>query len=131
MYDTSMDIGVDLKKKSQVAKTGIVKHLTSPVILSYQWDSVESDTESLAQEKAYQQQLQKSINHPTLNLLGKDNNEGSRCGNAETEPGSENEFEDLQIYDSLELVERPDGLKTPPLLLTDVEKLDGRGAAAW
>lgn len=124
-----MDIGVDLKKKSQVAKTGIVKHLTSPVILSYQWDSVESDTESLAQEKVYQLHLQKAMNHPTINLLGKDNNDYSQCGNAET--GSENEFEDLQIYDSLELVECPDGLKTPPLLLTDVEKLDGRGAAAW
>lgn len=126
-----MDIGVDLKKKSQVPKAGIVKHLTSPVILSNQWDSVESDTESLAQEKSYRQQLQKSIKHPTHNLLGKDNTEGSRCLNAETEPGSDNEFEDLQIYDSLELVGCPDGLKTPPLLLTDEAKLEDSGAAAW
>lgn len=122
---------IDLKKKSQVPKTGIVKNLSSPVILSNQWDSVESDTESLAQEKAYQQQLQKSMEHPTHNLLGKDNTEGSRRGNAETEPGSENEFEHLQIYDSLELVDCLDGLKTPPLLMTDLDKLDGRGAAVW
>lgn len=121
-----MDVGVDLKKK--VPKTGIVKHITSPVILSNQWDSVESDTESLAQEKAYQQQLQKSIKHPTHNQLGNDNNEGSGRGNAESKPGSENAFEDLQIYDSLELVECPDALKTPPVLLTDVDKFDGAAA---
>lgn len=126
-----MDIRVDLKKKSQVPKTGIVKHLTSPVNLSNQWDTMESDTESLAQEKAYQQQLQKSTKHPMHNLLRKDKTEGSRYGNAETEPGSENEFEDLQIYDSLELVECADGLKTPPRLLTDVDKLEAIGAAAW
>lgn len=124
-----MDIGVDVNKKSQVPNTGIAKHPTSPVIPSNQWDSVESDTESLAQEKAYQQQLQKSITHPAHNLLGKANTEHSRCGNAETEPGSENELEDLQIYDSLELVERPDGLKTPPLSLSDGDNLDER--AAW
>lgn len=109
-----------------MVKAGIVKHLGSPVILSNQWDSVESDTESLAQEKA----CQKSVQHPAWNLLGRDNTEGSPCGNAEAEAGRENEFEDLQIYDSLELVEVPDGLKSPPLLLTDVDKLDGRGAAA-
>lgn len=129
--DTSMDIGADLKKKSQVLKTGIGKHLTSPVILSNQWDSVESDTEILAQEKAYRLQLQKSLKHPAQRNVGKNNTEGSRCGNAETEPGSENDLEDLQVYDSLELVDRPDGLQTPALLLADEDKIDGREAAAW
>lgn len=116
-----MDIGVHLKKKSQVAKTVVAK--PGPVVLSNQWDSVESDTESLAQEKAYQQRLHKSIKHTKHNLLG------SQSGNVETEPGSENEFEDLQIYDSLEVVECPHGCKTPLPLLTDVNKLDARGAA--
>lgn len=108
---------INLKKKSQAVKAGIVKHPGSPVILSHRWDSVESDTESLAQEKAYQ----KSVQHPAWNLLGGDHAEGSPCGN---------ELEDLQIYDSLELVEVPDGLQSPPLLPTDVDTLDGRGAAA-
>lgn len=113
-----MDGGVHSKKKPT---TGGVHHLTSPVTSSNQWDSVESDTESLAQENAYQQQMQDSIQHPKLNLIGK---EDSWCRNTETESGSKNELEDLQIYDSLEVVEGPHGWKT------SVDQLDER-EAAW
>lgn len=112
-------------------KPGLVKQPHSRVILSNQWDSVESDTESLAQEKAYRQQLQmqKSIKHTKHNLLGKDKTGGSRCGNAETESGSETEFENLQISDSLEVVQWPHGWKTLPLSLADVVKSEARGPA--
>ncbi|TWW74275.1 jhy protein homolog isoform X2 [Takifugu flavidus] len=116
-----MEIGVSLKKKSQELKTG----LTGPVVLSSQWDS---DTESLAREKTHQQRLHRSTKHAMHNLLGSVSSEGARGRNTAAEPGCGNEFEDLQIYDSLEVVESLHGSKTPPLLLAHVNKLEARGA---
>lgn len=117
-----MEIGDSLKKKSQELKTGVAKRLTGPVVLSNQWDS---DTENLAQEKTYQ--LHKSTKHTKHNLLGRVSSEGARGRNTAAEPGCGNEFEDLQIYDSLEVVETLYGCKTPPLLLAH-HNLDARGA---
>lgn len=120
-----MEIGVSLKKKSQELKTGVAKHLTGPVVLSNQWDS---DTERLARETTYQQRLHKSTKHTKHNLLGSVSSEGARGRNTAAKPGCGNEFEDLQIYDSLEVVECLYGCKTPPLLLAHVNKLDATGA---
>lgn len=111
-----MEIGVNLKKKSQELKTGVLPN---------QWDC---DTEILAREKTYQQQLHKSTKHTKHNLLGSVSSEGARGLNTTAQPESGNEFEDLQIYDSLEVVESLRGCKTPQLLLARVNKLDARGA---
>lgn len=113
-----MEIGVSLKKKSQELKSGVAKHVTGPVVLSNQWDS---DTEISAREKTSLQRLHKSTQHRL-------SSEGVWGRNPAAEPGCGNEFEDLQIYDSLEVVESLHGCKTAPLLLAHVNKLDARGA---
>lgn len=120
-----MEIGVSLKKKSQELKTVVAEHVTGPVVLSNQWDS---DTEISAQEKTSQQRLHKSTQHTNHNLLGSVSSEGAWGWNTAAEPGCGNEFEDLQIYDSLEVVESLHGCKTAPLFLAHVNKLDARGA---
>lgn len=120
-----MEIGVSLKKKSQELKTGIAKHLTGPIVPSNQWNS---DMEILAREKTSQQRLHKSTQHTQHNLLGSVSSEGARGRNTAAEPGCGNAFEDLQIYDSLEVVESLHGCKTAPLLLAHVNKLGARGA---
>lgn len=102
---------ISLKKKSEELKAGVAKHLPGPVVLSNQWD-----------------QLHKSTKHTKHNLLGSVSSEGARGRNAAAEPGCGNEFEDLQIYDSLEVAGSLHGCKTPPLLLAQVNELDTRGA---
>lgn len=60
------------------------------------WDSFESDTESLVQEKEYQRKPQMRINHISA--------ETSMCAETDSE-----ELEQFDVYDSLEL--KPTQLK--------------------
>ncbi|NP_001038488.2 jhy protein homolog [Danio rerio] len=81
------------------------------------WDSLESDTESLVQEKEYQRKLQMRINHISA--------ETSMCAETDSE-----ELEQFDVYDSLEL--KPTQLKgllrqTPP----DDEYADLRYDPNW
>lgn len=78
-------------------------HYPQTAIHSNEWDSAESDTESLAQERAYQQQLQLNISNLRRSeavFLNKnpnnthENYEGTKDDEAD---------EDLQVVDSLEI----------------------------
>lgn len=65
------------------------------VALANQWGSVESDTESLAQERAYQQQLRKCHGH--YDFLQ------NESADSLDKVSKREETEDLQFYDSLEV----------------------------
>ncbi|XP_076017312.1 jhy protein homolog [Genypterus blacodes] len=69
------------------------------------WDSVESDTESLAQERAYQQQLQRCISCPDQTHRRQSQEENSDSLE-EGEGVDEDETAHLQVYDSLEVAAR-------------------------
>ncbi|XP_045894813.1 jhy protein homolog isoform X2 [Micropterus dolomieu] len=79
-----MEIGLKHEEVCQVLKTEQEKH-PSPrrAVHASQWDSVESDTESLAQERAYKQQ------------------------HGDVEDEDANVDESLQVYDSLEVAAQP------------------------
>lgn len=87
------------------------------------WDSVESDTESLAQERAYQQQLQIHISHQDPNKYILPQNENAdmlQQGVGEDEDVSDDENgEDRLVYDSLEVAAHPFINRTPALLQTE------------
>lgn len=74
------------------------------------WDSVESDTESLAQERAYQQQLQMRISQhdrtESVHLKNEDT-DSLQQEEEEDEDSDENEAQDLRVYDSLDLTAQP------------------------
>lgn len=70
--------------------------------LANQWNSVEPDTESLIQERNYQQELQMPIGYHDQNkykLSQKENTGNLEQGNDQ----DEDETEDLHVYDSLEV----------------------------
>lgn len=75
----------------------------SQAVAANQWDSVESDTESLAQERAYQQQLQM---HTKYILPQKENADVLQHEYAD---------EDDQVYDSLEVAVHPHAKTIPTL----------------
>lgn len=83
-----MEIGLKHEEVCQVLKTEQEKH-PSPrgAVHASQWDSVESDTESLAQERAYKQQ------------------------HGDVEDEDANVDESLQVYDSLEVAAQPHAKK--------------------
>ncbi|XP_071317277.1 jhy protein homolog isoform X2 [Trachinotus anak] len=79
-----------------------------------QWESGDSDTESLAQERAYQQQLQNRLGHHDQNkhMLPQQENAASlQQGDGEHEYA--NDEEDLQVYDSLEVASNPHARRKP------------------
>ncbi|XP_071761384.1 jhy protein homolog [Centroberyx gerrardi] len=74
------------------------------------WDSAESDTESLAQERAYQHELQRRIGcqGQTNGIQSQEENADSlQRGDREEEDVNDDEKEDLQVYDSLEVAAHP------------------------
>lgn len=115
-----MDKGVHHEKKFQGLKTVLTEDCLT--VLAEQWDSAESDTESLAQEKAYQQQ-QKTLKETEHTLSGIEKKDSSQCGYSKDESEREDESEALQVYDSLEEVTHPHARRTPTLLQTHA-KLD-------
>lgn len=119
-----MDKGLQHEKMCQVLKTEQEKHLSlRQAALANQWESVESDTESLAQERAYQHRLHMCIEQNKYILPGKENADSLQHGDGE----DEDETEDLQVYDSLEEVAHPHAKRNPTLLQTDVgTKIDER-----
>ncbi|XP_018548058.1 jhy protein homolog isoform X1 [Lates calcarifer] len=104
-----MDKGLRHGKMSPVLKTKQKRH-PSPrqAVLANQWESVESDTESLAQERAYQQQLigQHIGQHQDKYILlqkKSENTDSLQQGEEESEDANDDQTEDLQLYDSLEV----------------------------
>ncbi|KAI3373174.1 hypothetical protein L3Q82_006368 [Scortum barcoo] len=114
-----MDKGLTHEK---LLKTEQEKHLAlRQGVVANQWDSVESDTESLAQEKAYQQQLKMCIGHSDQNkyiLPQKENVDTLYHGDGEDEDVNDDET-DPQVYDSLEVTAHPHDKKNPTLLHTE------------
>lgn len=110
------------KGHEKLLKTEQEKHPSlRPAVLANQWDSVESDTESLAQERAYQQQLQMCIGCDDQNkyiLLQEENADILQHGDGEDEDANNNEA-DLQFYDSLEVAAHPHAKRNPTLLQTE------------
>lgn len=75
-----------------------------------QWDPGDSDTESLAQERVYQQQLQKPVGRHDQNkhmLTQKENSANSQQGDGH----ANNDY--LQVYDSLEVAVKPHDRREP------------------
>ncbi|XP_054482419.1 jhy protein homolog [Anoplopoma fimbria] len=108
-----MDKGLKHEKKSQVLKTE-QEERPSPR------HSVESDTESLAHEKAYQQQLQMDIGHHDRNkntLPHKKNADGLQ--HRDEDACNDDDTEDHQVYDSLDAAVDPRAKRTPTLLQTE------------
>ncbi|CAK6971676.1 jhy protein homolog [Scomber scombrus] len=86
------------------------------------WDSVELDTESLAQERAYQQQLQMRIGHHDPNkyiLPQKENTNMLQQGDGEDDDVSDDESKDRLVYDSLEVAAHSRIKKNPTFLQTE------------
>ncbi|XP_020501690.2 jhy protein homolog [Labrus bergylta] len=89
-----------------------------------QWESVESDTESLAQERAYQQQVQMNISHHDENkymVLQQENDDSLLSGDT-----NDGDIEYLHVYDSLEEATHSRAKRSPSLLQrTDMEEREG------
>ncbi|XP_042355557.1 jhy protein homolog [Plectropomus leopardus] len=107
----------------QVLNTGQEKHPSlGQAVLANLWDSVESDTESLAQERAYQQQLQKRIGYHNQNkhiLTQQENTDSFQQGDGENKNASDDKTEDLQVYDSLDVAADPHAERNPTLVHTE------------
>ncbi|XP_040005529.1 jhy protein homolog isoform X3 [Xiphias gladius] len=91
-------------------------------ILANQWESGESDTKSLDQERAYQKQLQMRIGHHDQNkyiLPQKENADSLQQGDGEDEASNDDETEDVQVYDSLEVASNPHAKRNHILLQTE------------
>ncbi|KAM7374906.1 hypothetical protein PAMP_007540 [Pampus punctatissimus] len=129
-----MNKGLKHGRMYQVLKT---EQETPPpqgqVVLKPQLVSVESDTESLAQERAYQQQLQTHTGHQDLNkyiLPQKENTHVLQQGDGEDEDISDDETEDHLVYDSLNIAAHPHIKRNPTLLQTkylDTQRNDREG----
>ncbi|XP_044078909.1 jhy protein homolog [Siniperca chuatsi] len=116
-----MDKRLKHERMCQVLKTEQEKHLSPrQAVLASQWDSVESDTESLAQERAYQQQLHMCIRHhdPNKYILPQRGDADSLQHGDRGEDANVDETEDLQVYDSLEVAALPHAKRNPTLLQT-------------
>ncbi|KAG7224632.1 hypothetical protein INR49_011385 [Caranx melampygus] len=87
------------------------KRLPSPPRQANQWDSGDSDTESLAQERVYQQQLQKCIGHHDQNKRIQTQKENA--ANLQQGDGEHGHANDdyLQVYDSLEVAVNPHDMR--------------------
>ncbi|XP_056267864.1 jhy protein homolog isoform X2 [Pseudoliparis swirei] len=110
-----MNKGLKHGKMSLVLKTEQVRP-PSPkqTVLANQWDSVESDTESMAHERAHQQQLQMPTGHHDQKkcpLPPKKN--ADRLQQGDDNACNDDVAEDHQVYDSL------DAQRTPTLLQTE------------
>uniref|UniRef100_A0A673A8W5 Uncharacterized protein n=1 Tax=Sphaeramia orbicularis TaxID=375764 RepID=A0A673A8W5_9TELE len=97
------------------------------------WDSVESDTESLAQERAYQQQLQMRLSqHGRTESVHLNNEDADSLQEEEYEDSDDNEAQDLQAYDSLEVAAQPQVKKNLALqVLSDDANSDLRYDPNW
>ncbi|TNN80115.1 hypothetical protein EYF80_009626 [Liparis tanakae] len=110
-----MNKGLKHGKTSLVLKTEQVRP-PSPkqTVLASQWDSVESDTESMAHERAHQQQLQMPTGHHDQKkcpLPPKKN--ADRLQQGDDNACDDDVAEDHPVYDSL------DAQRTPTLLQTE------------
>ena len=86
------------------------------------WHSLESDTESLAQERDYQQQLQLRIGHQDPNkyiLPQKENTDMLQQGDEEDDDVSDDESKDRLVHDSLEVAAHSRIKRNPTLLQTE------------
>lgn len=80
---------------------------------------MESNTENLAQEIAYQQQLPMSIDQNKYILPQKENADSLQHGDGKDEDATDEETEDLHVYDSLEVVAPPHTKWNPTLLQSE------------
>lgn len=92
-------------KMYQVLKTG--KERLPPqrrAVLANQWDVVESEPETLAKERVFQQQLRLHIDHQDISkskLPPKENADSLEDGDGKEEDTNEDDYH--QLYDSLEV----------------------------
>ncbi|KAL7389344.1 hypothetical protein ABVT39_002123 [Epinephelus coioides] len=118
-----MDKEVKHDEICKVLNTEQKKHPSlGQTVLSKPWDSVESDTESLAQERVYQKQLQMRIgHHDQIKYIQpqKENTDSLQLGEEEDDNSNDDETEDLQVYDSLDVATHPHAKRNPSLLQTE------------
>lgn len=85
----------------------------SPSRQAHQWDSGDSDTESLAQERAYQQQLRRRVGHHDQNKdIQTQKENAARLQEGGGDHGHAHD-DYLQVYDSLEVAENPRDKREP------------------
>ncbi|XP_035864541.1 jhy protein homolog isoform X5 [Sander lucioperca] len=125
MKHTNMDEGLKHEKMAQVLKTEQGRPPSPrPAVLANQWDSVESDTESLAQERAYHQQQQLQMptgchdQHKYI-LPQKENADSLQQGDGEDQYANDDETEALQVCDSLDVAAHPHANRNPTLSQTE------------
>ncbi|XP_054873238.1 jhy protein homolog [Amphiprion ocellaris] len=111
-----MDKGFNHRKMCHVLKTQEERRSSRQTALVKQWEFVESDTRGLAQERAFQEQLQLG-HHDQIKFIWyqKENAESLQQGDHGDEDAEE-ENEYLHLYDSLEV--HPQDKKNPILLDT-------------
>ncbi|XP_047462254.1 jhy protein homolog [Mugil cephalus] len=100
-----------MEKGQKPGKTEEERHLPRQAVLAKQGESVESDTESLAQERAYQQlQIRVGQYDQIKSISQKENADNSQQGLGAEEDSSE---DDLEMYDSLEVSVHPQTKMNP------------------
>ncbi|TKS83818.1 hypothetical protein D9C73_017931 [Collichthys lucidus] len=108
-----MDKGLKHDKMCQVLKAEREKHSSSgQAVLANQWDPVESDTESLAQERAYRSTDQIKYTLPQKEMTADSLQHGE-------DGEDEDESEHLQVYDSLEVGAHLRAKRNPTVSLTE------------
>ncbi|XP_074527718.1 jhy protein homolog isoform X2 [Halichoeres trimaculatus] len=114
-------------KQSKMTEQDILS--SRAAIPGEEWESAVSDTESLVQERAYQQRLEKNLSHhqQSKSKLVQKNN-GCSSLSSDDEDTTDNHVEYLHFFDSLEVAAHLHA-KTSPTLpqRTHREKREGRG----
>ena len=126
--NTSMDQGIWHEELSQILRTH-QDWQPSHTVLTNNWDSEESDTESLAQGMVYQKRLQMCIKQNKYTLLGKKNADSLQREDVDDKHSNEDENDNFQVYDNIKVVKHFHA-KRNPALQTDVgtklNKREGR-----
>lgn len=127
--NTSMDKGIWHEKLSQTLRTD-QDWQPSHTVLTHKWDSVESDTESVAQGMVYRERLQMCIKPNKYTLPGKKNADSLQREDGEDKKDSnEDEIDDFQVYDSIKVVTHSHAKRNPSLQTdvgTKLNKREGR-----
>lgn len=115
-----MDTGLQHEKLCQMLKTEQEKHLSPrQAVLANQWRTMESDAENFVPERA-SQQLQICIDQNKYIVPEKENADSLQHWDGEDDDANDDDIEDLQIYDSLEVLAHSQIKKNPNPLQTNV-----------
>lgn len=124
-----MDTGLQHDKMRQILKTEKKKHLSPrQAVLANEWRTMESDAENFVPERA-SQLLQICTDQNKCRLNENENADDIQHWDGEDDDANDDDTEDLQIYDSLEVLAHFQVKKNPNPLQTNVgtekDKKDG------